>query len=443
MGRFVVFESWKSGARFAKAELIGWRPVQKTNQAVAKEGILVRSRGSKMKSPVKSSSFGNGKSSMYEPAAESIEIDTAVGNRIDTIYDVLDRAYGFLFNAGRMNGNWNEVRSTALAGICIDRLPSDNPYWRKRVRSWLECEQLKDGSTKGSWGVEIWDTAMALLALKSLGAHTHDSPVHDGLDWIASKYSVNGRGNWHDDPWETSWALLAIISSGKVPRDIDLVAPIRWLASLQDAEGRIIAPQNTAYFVAICRDVTKVNVTLDADLKENTSRSVSFLLAALRDSHPTRLWTNEAWSNGQILWILGEQKLFPFDDLALVDKTISWFHDTQHSKQGYWDDAEDTASATLGLLALLHGLTVVVEGVRQAREVLSNELQRRIKQLPLQVDVPILERDAESGGILIRISRRKLKLVGYVISITATLAAIAGLWDFVAKHWIVWRFWIR
>jgi hypothetical protein len=376
-------------------------------------------------------------------AVEYIETETAIGLRTDMIYDVLDRAYGFLFHAGRTNGHWNEVRSTALAGMCIDRLPTESPYWRRRVRNWLESEQLKGGATKGSWGEEIWDTAMALLALKALGAHTHDSHVREGLDWIASKYSVNGRGNWHDDPWETSWALLAIISSGKVPRDIDLLAPIRWLASLQDSEGRIIAPQNTAYFVAICHDIAKVNVTLNDHLRENASCAASFLLAELSNSSPSRLWTNEAWSNGQILWILGEQRLFPFDDFTLVDKTVSWFHDTQHPELGYWDDVEDTASATLGLLALLHGLTIIVDGVRQAREVVSIELQRRIKQSPLQVDVRILERDVESGGFLIRISRRKLKIVGYFISIIATLAAIAGLWDFVTKHWVTWRFWVR
>ncbi len=149
---------------------------------------------------------------------------------MDKIYDVLDRAYGFLFETGRTNGNWNEVRSTSLAGMCIDRLPSDHPYWRRSVRSWLESEQLKDGATQGSWGEEIWDTSMALLSLKSLGAHNHDPNIQQGLDWIAGKYSLNGRGNWHDDPWETSWALIAIIASGKVPQNVDVLAPIKWLS---------------------------------------------------------------------------------------------------------------------------------------------------------------------------------------------------------------------
>jgi hypothetical protein len=376
-------------------------------------------------------------------AAVQNDFETAVGHRMDTIYDVLDGAYGFLFRAGRKCGNWNEVRSTALAGMCIDRLPTDKPYWSTCVRRWLESEQLKDGAAAGSWGEEIWDTAMALLALKSLGAHTQDSHVHAGLDWIASKYSVNGRWNWHDDPWETSWALLAIISSGKVPRDIDLLAALHWLATLQDSEGRIVAPQFTAYFVAICHDIAKVNVNLDPSLREATSRAADFLLGDLRNSDASRLWTGEAWSNGQILWILTEQKIFPFHDLALVDKTLYWFRDTQNRQEGYWEDAEDTASATLGLLGLLHGLIIAVEGVRQARDVLSSELQRRIKQSRLQMDVGVLERDVESGGFLIRISRRKLTIIGYVISIIATLAAITGLWDFVSKHWLAWHFWTR
>ena len=379
---------------------------------------------------------------MDDAASEKrTDIEDVVGLRTDMIYDILDHSYRFLFTMGQTSGNWHEVRSTSLAGMCIDRLPTDKPYWRVCVKQWLETEQLR--AAVGSWGEEIWDTAMALLALKALGSHTHDSHVHAGLEWIASKYSVNGRWNWHDDPWETSWALLAIITAGKVPRDIDLLSAIRWLATLQDSEGRIIAPQFTAYFAAICHDSAKIGIELDSHLKEVAYRSSAFLMKALSESDPSRLWTGEAWSNGQILWLLAEQKLFPFDDFALVDKVLHWFRDTQNPEGGYWEDAEDTASATLGLLSLLYGLTAIVEGRRQTREAVSMELQRRVTQLPLRVNVRMLEADADSGGFLIRISRRKITLLGYVISVIAALAAIAGLWDFAVKYWVAWRPLIR
>ncbi len=373
------------------------------------------------------------------PSANLQEIavsEEAVSRRIDRIYDTLDRAYGFLFATGRKEGHWSEVRSTALAGMCIDYLPSGTTEWCHSIRGWLEEQQLKEGAAQGSWGEEIWDTAMALIALKALGAHTNDPQLDSGLKWMASKYSVNGRGNWHDDPWETSWALLAILKSGKMLPGVDVLAAIHWLSSLQDPEGRIIAPQFTAYFIEICLSLAKVDIDLSDSLSEGVQNAKSFLLSALSNSSPSTLWTGEAWSNGQILWILTELKIFPFQDLGLADKTISWFQKKQDPIDGHWEDAEDTASALLGLLGLLHGLTAIVDGARQAREVVSSELRRRIKLRSLEINSKVFSRDVEYGGILIRISQEKIRIIGYLGSILALLAALTGIWDFITNHLI-------
>lgn len=360
--------------------------------------------------------------------------DEAVTRRIDRIYDALDRAYGFLFATGRKEGHWSEVRSTALAGMCIDCLPSATGEWCRCIREWLEDQQLKDGAAQGSWGEEIWDTAMALMALKAMGAHTNDPQLDSGLKWMGSKYSVNGRGNWHDDPWETSWALLAILKSGKILPGVDVLAAIQWLSSLQDPEGRIIAPQFTAYFIEICHSLAKVDLELPDSLSDSVKNGRNFLLRALSESSPSTLWTGEAWSNGQILWILTELKIFPFHDLGLADKTIGWFQNAQDPIDGHWEDAEDTASALLGLLGLVHGLTAVSDGVRQAKEVVSSELRRRVKLRSLQINRKMFSSDADYGGILIRISQGKIRFLGYLGSILALLAALTGIWDFITHH---------
>ncbi|HWG21239.1 MAG TPA: prenyltransferase/squalene oxidase repeat-containing protein [Terracidiphilus sp.] len=373
------------------------------------------------------------------PLANPPEIlvsEEAVTRRIDRIYDILDRAYGFLFATGRKEGHWSEVRSTALAGMCVDRLPSGNTEWSHCIRDWLEGQQLEDGAAKGSWGEEIWDTAMALIALKAMGAHTNDPQLDIGLKWMASKYSVNGRGNWHDDPWETSWALLAILKSGKVVSGVDVLAPTQWLATLQDSEGRIIAPQFTAYFIEICHSLAKVDLELPDSLIECVEDAKNFLMRALSDSSPSILWTGEAWSNGQILWILTDLKIFPFHDLGMADKTINWFQDNQNPVDGHWEDAEDTASALLGLLGLVQGLTALVEGARQAREVVPGELRRRIKRRSLEINSSMFSRDAEYGGMVIRISPVKIRFLSYLGSALAAFAALAGIWDFITKHLI-------
>src|SRR5207245_2481929 len=118
------------------------------------------------------------------------------------------------FRTGSGNGNWSEARSTALAGICLNFRESGDSVWLRSITQWIEKNQINEGEAAGSWGEEVWDTAMCLLALKSFGISSKDSVIQNGIRWILSLYSLNGRKNWHDEPWETSWALLAILTSG-------------------------------------------------------------------------------------------------------------------------------------------------------------------------------------------------------------------------------------
>jgi len=286
------------------------------------------------------------------------------------ICDMLGKGYSYLFKKGRTKCHWEEVRSTALAGICLAIKERKSSPWREGVERWIREQQIPEGKeSAGSWGEEIWDTSMSVLALKHLGVPPSDPVIRNAFEWIERIRELNPHNCWHYEPWETSWALIAILnertnlSSDEKSR---LLSAVDWLAKLQDDTGKIVSPHYTGYFVMIhklLRDWQEIHgdVLLGerADAFRRTrDRAVQFLLNLLCDSQPAHLWTNEAWSNGQILWALAESNLFPVAETDLVNKTIRWFEEKQDERpsEGNWDDIEDTACAILGLLFLWQNL---------------------------------------------------------------------------------------
>ncbi|HUP42098.1 MAG TPA: hypothetical protein VM599_02690, partial [Thermoanaerobaculia bacterium] len=125
------------------------------------------------------------------------------------IYSMLTRAYLWLFRTAKPGGHWSEVRSTALAGLCLGHVvPLDSP-WVKGVESWLRRKQTSMGEDKASWGEELWDTSMAVIALLRLGTSPNDPVIQSALRWQLELYKKNDHRNWHYEPWETSWTILS------------------------------------------------------------------------------------------------------------------------------------------------------------------------------------------------------------------------------------------
>ena len=354
----------------------------------------------------------------------------------ERIYSLLTQGYFFLFQEGGKEGHWYETRSTALAGMCLEIREHGDSQWLKSVRKWLLDNQITEGDATGSWGEEIWDTAMAIIALKSFGVSSKDESIQKGLKWISALYSVNGRGNWHDEPWETSWALMAILTSGLSVEQVNIVKAIEWLISFQDTDGRIISPHYTAYFVLINSRLDKVEIdtTSRERIAQANKKAIECLVMLLEESDKDRLWTGEAWSNGQILWSLSMGRAFPVSNGVLLNKTIHWFESTQ-SKSGNWRDIEDTASAILGLYSLLETIVANTEGIQSAKEIYK-VLQKRVPTPSLYIKRPFIERHKDIGGISINFSNRMVRVIATIGLLATISATIAQLIDFLWNHWI-------
>ncbi len=362
--------------------------------------------------------------------------DEILNRQIDSIFELLKDSYRFLFKVASKKGHWTEIRCTALAAMCLQLREEASSKWVNAVKAWIQKEQFVDGAVRGSWGEEVWDSALAVIALTDLGVSPKDETLKSALDWIARLFSVNGRDNWHDEPWETSWALLAILNAGRVPKkdgeEINIGAAIKWLGSLQDSSGKIVSPHYTAYFILINHLKGKVNLSDDVHfvLAEKAKNCESYLLNALKASK-AGLWTGEAWSNGQILWCLCLPNQFPVSESGLAEKVIRWFQEEQ-SPEGNWSDIEDTASAMLGLAALVKNLLTHQAVIAKSNKDVDAEFERKLKKsvpVPkLSIKKRFIEREQETGYISINLRESTVKVAIAIISF-AGVTLVAWLVD--------------
>jgi hypothetical protein len=351
---------------------------------------------------------------------------------IDRIYHLLCTGYSYLYETGKSKGHWDDIRGTALAAVAMDLKEQPNSTWLRLIRTWLEANQIKEGEVAGSWGEEIWDTAMCVLAMKSFEISSKDPIIRSSVEWIFSLYKLSKRDNWHDEPWETSWALIAILTAGTVPGQLKIEEPINWLLAFQDEKGEIIAPHYTAYFIMIWDKLKKTH--LDPNLVEKFSQgrdmAVNFLVEQLKTPYEEILWGGEAWANGQILWALCATNGFPYEDEALLEKTITWF-EVHQTKQGNWSDIEDTASTLIGLYHLLECLNSSEE-LFKGRNIKSS-LQKRLPSPEVYIKRPFIERHKDTGGISINLNSNLIKIIAIIGASGAGLATILSLFDFFKK----------
>jgi hypothetical protein len=121
----------------------------------------------------------------------------------ELLYRQLRLAYGWLFKTGMYKGHWNEVRSTALVALCLDMVEPAGSRWLESCRNWLLARATEISPSEMTWGEELWDTSLALLALDRLGLPRTDPRRQKAIAWMRNLYDLNGSSSWHEEPWET------------------------------------------------------------------------------------------------------------------------------------------------------------------------------------------------------------------------------------------------
>ncbi|HEY1878778.1 MAG TPA: squalene--hopene cyclase, partial [Caulobacteraceae bacterium] len=143
-----------------------------------------------------------------------------------------------------------------LTARCISMLAQlgespDSPRM-KAALTWLEREQLADGSWFGRWGVNyVYGTWSVLCALNAAGLPVEAPMACRAADWLVA--IQNDDGGWGEgcDSYrldyrgheaapsaasQTAWALLGLIAAGRIEHPA-VQRGIEWLAHNQDEQG--------------------------------------------------------------------------------------------------------------------------------------------------------------------------------------------------------------
>ncbi|HEY1449145.1 MAG TPA: squalene--hopene cyclase [Caulobacteraceae bacterium] len=143
-----------------------------------------------------------------------------------------------------------------LTARCLSMLaqigePSGSPRVSAAL-TWLEREQMADGSWFGRWGVNyVYGTWSVLCALNAAGLAASSPMVARAADWLEA--IQNSDGGWGEgcDSYkldykgyepapsaasQTAWALLGLMAAGRIDHPAT-ARGIAWLTSRQDAEG--------------------------------------------------------------------------------------------------------------------------------------------------------------------------------------------------------------
>ena len=126
------------------------------------------------------------------------------------------------------------------------------------------------------------------------------------------------------------------------------------------------------------------------------------------------------------------------EDRQAVSKVVSWFVRNQ-GVDGNWFDAEDTACAILGLVALLKDYLLHKskgQGVQEdAETVIYNHLRRLYEAPKLNLGKKFLEVQ-EDGTTTLNFSPRAVKTVAIIFAIASGLTVVIALWDFIEGRFL-------
>ncbi len=357
------------------------------------------------------------------------------------IYRSVTRGYEWLFKEGRGYGHWRTVEHTALVTLALTLREPKNSPWFTTAKHWLFLQQEELDEETLSWDEEVMDTSMALMALLRMGVLPSDPRMKRSFNFLHKLYQANGRPNWEDEPWETSWSILAISEgNGKDLLD-EACQATKWLMGLQDAQGAVIAPHYTSFYVKIAHIIIKRQgaagfCLLDhAKLKVSSARAVDYLLQSYSEE---RLWTGLPRSNGFIIYALCTSNNFPYQDQAMVGQVVDWFLENQ-GPDGNWYDNEDTASSIIGLISLLRGYllfhsqgTMTPEDVNTA---ICNHLRRMYDPPKPNVRLKFITTNPD-GSTSINLSPTLKKVLTIILSVAGTFTVMTAIWDFIKDYFI-------
>lgn len=320
-------------------------------------------------------------------------------------------------------GNWGDVRGTADSLIAIHYCLPDArcPALRRFASEWLASRMDGKPADPGNWEEEVWDTAVATLALAE--EPSRRQAVARAVRWLDGQFE-RAHGNWNDEPWETLWALLAIhaahTKAGFPLPELAFERCLTWLISLigSGQPGVLVNWHYTALFCLVARRYVDdaPAAALGRELRGELERAYALCTEAIArgltgdDDAPT-LWTNETWSNALVLWALSESDQVE-TTLERLPRAAKWFRRRLEDPRQVF--TEDRAFACIALANLAEGIgrSMDLAFARDVRRLCGSDIDERVVAVVRQCEQVVRRNGAAS--IQVQVSQRIRSLRDYV-----------------------------
>ncbi len=243
------------------------------------------------------------------------------------------RLVGWIRERQEADGSWGGIQPPwvySLIALHLEGLPLDHPDMQRGLRG-LDRFALDDA---GGWRLQacmspVWDTALAVLALRRAGVPADAEPIRRAVDWLLGE-QVQGGGDWqvrcapgieqgggwsfefdndiYPDVDDTALVVLALLTAEPSPELRRAVAHARrWLVAMRSSNGTWAAFDRDNVRAFVYRlPFADFGALLDPPTEDVTAHAVEMLTA------------------------LGESP-----SSAMVAPAIAWLRHTQHAR-GSW-----------------------------------------------------------------------------------------------------------
>jgi squalene-hopene/tetraprenyl-beta-curcumene cyclase len=289
----------------------------------------------------------------------------------------LDYAERWIIDRQELDGSWGGIQPpwvwSLIALACRGHGP-ESPYLSRGLAGWKRF-LVDDGDRLRPEACQspVWDTGLALLALRAAGVSADEPALHRAADWIVGE-EIRQRGDWavhrpglepggwafeydndlYPDIDDAAIVVLALkeLGVGKAAAD----RGTRWMAGMQSANGGWGAfdADNDAewlYKIPFCdfgavTDPPSVDVTAhvvellarEKGYEEVVRRGIDYLLAEQEDdgSWFGRWGVNYVYGVGAVLPAL-EAAGFPHEHTA-IRRAVAWLEAHQNEDGGFGED---------------------------------------------------------------------------------------------------------
>jgi hypothetical protein len=347
----------------------------------------------------------------------------------DLFITVVPRALSYLYREGR-TGHWVDARTSSYAVGALTATGESFESRNLQAAAAFLLSTFREEKTGGSWGSEIWDTALAIRALSKLPVQKIET-VDKAFEWISAKQLPDG--SFDGEPWDTLYVALAAVETGR--SDL-LLQAVPWLLSVQNDEGAFISPHYTGLFCQVigeCLDQDKIENSLHYPMREAATKALGYLWNQYKKE---TLWGGSAWTNAFI--VRGMVALHHGKVLSELDPILVWFS-THQDDSGAWDDPVRTAISIEALWELklfaeidrchkkpLQTLTAEFFS-RSTQAELSRMVFLRTMRVPVTTARKLIDKD-EFGNKIITLTQERELYIGI------TAATFSGLWA-VVTNW--------